>query len=126
MNNKDRKLVYSDDPKDKALIEGSKEQLIALKEKITSDSNQKLIKNDFTIIFRIEKNGRGGKTVTIMDKFPPQDKFLSELTKEMKSKCGVGGTYLIEQGFGRIEIQGDKREALKKLLDIKKYKYKGV
>lgn len=87
---------------------------------------QEVSVSKFTVIFRLEKSGRGGKTVTVLDGFPKNENYLKELTKELKSKCGVGGTYLLSASSGIIEIQGDKREALKKILDAKKIRFKGM
>ena len=78
------------------------------------------------VIFRLEKNGRGGKTVTILSSLPKNEPFLSELTKELKSKCGTGGTYKTLDGMAEIEIQGDQRDKIKKILDTKGIKYKGM
>jgi translation initiation factor 1 len=77
-------------------------------------------------VFRLEKNGRGGKTVTVIDMLPKQEIFLRELCKELKSKCGSGGTYSTAGKEGVIEIQGDKREAIKAIFDKKSFKYKGM
>ena len=57
--------------------------------------------------------GRGGKTVTVVANFvgiglPEKEK----LAKEMQKACGVGGTVK----DGRIEIQGDKREEVARIL----------
>lgn len=57
--------------------------------------------------------GRGGKTVTVVKNFvgiglPEKEK----LAKEMQKACGVGGT--VKEG--RIEIQGDKREEVARIL----------
>ena len=78
------------------------------------------------IVFRLEKGGRGGKTVTVIDRLPRQEKFLKELCKELKSKCGSGGTYSLEGEDGLIEIQGDKREAIKAIFAQKGIKFKGM
>jgi translation initiation factor 1 len=40
---------------------------------------------------RIEKAGRGGKTVTVVDGLPNNATFLKELVQELKKACGVGG-----------------------------------
>jgi len=56
---------------------------------------------------------RGGKTVTVVTNFPgvgPDEK--ERLRKAMQKVCGAGGT--IKEG--RIEIQGDHREAVAKIL----------
>lgn len=121
MSNKDRVLVYSTDPKDQAIISGE-----ADKQKKASAQKSLIDTNKFVVVFRIETQSRGGKTVTVLDKFPAHETFLKELTKELKSRCGVGGSYRLEGQFGLIEIQGDKREAIKKILDSKQIKYKGM
>ena len=60
-----------------------------------------------------EKAGRGGKTVTVVANFvgiglPEKEK----LAQEMQKACGTGGTVK----NGRIEIQGDKREEVARIL----------
>lgn len=121
MNTKDRVLVYSDDPKDQAQLsnDGPQKAFEAQQKTLVEQKN-------FVTVFRIEKNGRGGKTVTVLDQLPAYEPFLKELTKELKNKCAVGGSYNINSGKGVIEIQGDKRDAIKKILDVKNMKYKGV
>lgn len=119
--NKDRILVYSTDPKDQAIISGQQE-----KDKNLNEIKSITELNKFVVIFRLESNGRGGKTVTVLDKLPGYEPFVKELTKELKVKCGVGGSYKIEGTNAVIEIQGDKRDAIKKLLDARKIKYKGM
>ena len=59
------------------------------------------------------KAGRGGKTVTVVKNFvgiglPEKEK----LAKEMQKTCGTGGT--VKEG--QIEIQGDQREAVARIL----------
>jgi len=61
---------------------------------------------------RMERSGRGGKTVTIVDNFVGRDDDLNALGKTLKVKCGVGGT--IKEG--QIIIQGDFRERIVALL----------
>jgi translation initiation factor 1 len=80
----------------------------------------------FTVIFRIEKGGRGGKTVTVMTGFPRNHELLESLTKELKKKCGVGGTFAISSEEAMIEIQGDQRDRLKKILTEMGVKFKGM
>ena len=58
---------------------------------------------------RIEKKGRGGKTVTVVDNLPRNPEFLKQLAAELKRACGSGGT----AGDASIEIQGDHRDALR-------------
>jgi translation initiation factor 1 len=61
---------------------------------------------------RIERNGRGGKTVTIVDKFVGTESDLEDLAKMLKTRCGVGGS----AKEGQIIIQGDFRERVVALL----------
>ena len=118
---KNTRLVFSTDPKDQVRCEICQQ----LKDECSCQT-QESTEKAYTVVFRIEKNGRGGKTVTVIEGFPKNEEFIKGLCKEMKAKCGVGGSYLLGAKSGTIEIQGDKREALKKILDMKKIKYKGV
>jgi translation initiation factor 1 len=61
---------------------------------------------------RIERSGRGGKTVTIVDNFGGSEEDLNTLGKTLKSKCGVGGSVK----DGQIIIQGDFRDRIAVLL----------
>jgi translation initiation factor 1 len=60
-----------------------------------------------------ETGGRGGKTVTVVTGFigigQPEKE---QLAKKMRAACGCGGTVK----DGQIEIQGDKREQVAKIL----------
>lgn len=120
-NTKDRVLVYSTDPKDQALLSGE-----ADRQKQVSEQKSLVDTGKFTVVFRLETQSRGGKTVTVLDKLPAYEPFVKDLTKELKTKCGTGGSYRIESGAALIEIQGDKRDAAKKILDAKKIRYKGM
>ena len=73
-------------------------------------------------IVRLERQskGRNGKPVVIIKGLPLADADLKQLAKELKAKCGVGGS--IEDGH--ILIQGDKRDTLLPLLEKKGYKVK--
>lgn len=56
---------------------------------------------------------RGGKTVTVITGFVGIGETEKEqLAKEMQKACGVGGTVK----DGRIEIQGDRREDVARIL----------
>lgn len=79
----------------------------------------------FVAILRIEKQGRGGKTVTVIDGLPKTNFFLKDLTKKLKNACGSGGTFLMDGKDGVIEIQGDKREQIRTLLAKEGIKSKG-
>jgi translation initiation factor 1 len=70
---------------------------------------------------RMEKGGRGGKIVTVVDGLPRNDAFLKELCGELKRACGTGGAVK----DGTIELQGELRERLRELLVKKGYAVKG-
>ena len=124
MSNKDRVLVYSTDPKDQELLPDNVGK--AEKNKALAQQKSLVDTGKFTVVFRLETQSRGGKTVTVLDKLPAHETFVKELTKELKIKCGVGGSYRMEKSVGIIEIQGDKRDAIKKILEAKQIKYKGM
>lgn len=59
-----------------------------------------------------ETKGRKGKGVTLITGIPLAGNELKALAKELKARCGVGGT--VRDGI--IEIQGDQRDLLIPLL----------
>ena len=64
---------------------------------------------------RMEKNGRGGKTVTVISGFIGPQADMDALARTLKTFCGCGGS----AKDGEIIIQGDFREKLKaKLLSL--------
>jgi translation initiation factor 1 len=113
----DKKIVYSTDPKDIAAMKKAAEKKV---------HQEQVMFAKLEVIFKLEKSGRGGKTVTIMERLPKNEEWLKTFTKELKAKCGVGGTHIIKDDFGVIEIQGDKRDQLKKILESKGIKFRGM
>jgi translation initiation factor 1 len=71
---------------------------------------------------RVEKKGRGGKTVTVVDGLPRNSAFLKELSQDLKRACGTGGA-VFETG---VEVQGDMRERVREVLLRKGFIVKGV
>ena len=67
---------------------------------------------------KMERSGRGGKTVTLVEKFVGTEEDLNALGKTLKSKCGVGGSVK----DGQIIIQGDFRERIIAILKDLGYK----
>ena len=70
-------------------------------------------KNRGRVDIKRETGNRGGKTVTVVSGFvgiglPEKE----QLAKKMRAACGCGGTVK----DGQIEIQGDQRETVAKIL----------
>jgi translation initiation factor 1 len=70
-----------------------------------------------TAVLRIEKAGRKGKVVTLIEKLPKAEHWLDRLARKLKVRCGSGGTYRWNATGGVIEIQGDKRATIKQILE---------
>ena len=70
---------------------------------------------------RVEKAGRGGKTVTVLSGLPNNAAFLKDLAQQLKRACGTGGT-VTEDG---VELQGDLRDRARDFLRAKGFQVKG-
>ncbi|HGM5489504.1 TPA: stress response translation initiation inhibitor YciH [Serratia fonticola] len=104
MNDDNSRLVYSTDS-------GRIKQEEAKPERAKGDG-----------IVRIQRqtSGRKGKGVCLITGVDLDDVALDKLAAELKKKCGCGGS--VKDGV--IEIQGDKRDLLKQLLEAKGMKVK--
>lgn len=118
---KDTRLVYSTDP----LLNQKCNKCKELRPECTCTEEVDPKGYRFIAILRIERSGRSGKTVTVIDQLPKNELFLKNLTTLLKKKCGSGGTYLMDQKEGVIEIQGDKRELIRSILTSEKITHKG-
>lgn len=105
---------------------------------VMSDSNSRLVystdvgrieeqkpkvqrpKGDGIVRIRREIAGRKGKGVCVVTGLDLDDESLAKLAAELKKKCGCGGSVK----DGDIEIQGDKRDVIKQLLEAKGYQVK--
>ena len=74
-------------------------------------------KGDGVVRIQRQTSGRKGKGVCLITGVDLDDAELTKLAAELKKKCGCGGA-------GVIEIQGDKRDLLKSLLEAKGMKVK--
>ena len=97
-------VVYSTDPG--FHFEGEREEAGETPE----PSQQKLY-------VTLDKKNRKGKVVTLVEGFAGNEQDLKELGKDLKSKCGSGGT----AKDGEIIIQGDFRDRVVQMLKDKGY-----
>ncbi|HAY0630767.1 TPA: stress response translation initiation inhibitor YciH [Serratia marcescens] len=72
-------------------------------------------KGDGIVRIQRQTSGRKGKGVCLIAGVDLDDAALDKLAAELKKKCGCGGS--VKDGI--IEIQGDKRDLLKQLLEAK-------
>jgi translation initiation factor 1 len=87
-------------------------------------SDKKNLVNSSDGVVRVgkETKGRKGKGVTVISGIEMNEIELKFLAKELKQKCGTGGTCK----NGIIEIQGDQRDLLVGLLIEKGFRAKRV
>ncbi|MEL4013934.1 stress response translation initiation inhibitor YciH [Dryocola clanedunensis] len=77
-------------------------------------------KGDGIVRIQRQTSGRKGKGVCLITGIDADDTTLATLAAELKKKCGCGGS--LKEGV--IEIQGDKRDLIKSLLEAKGMKVK--
>lgn len=65
------------------------------------------------VIVRLDRKGRGGKSVTLIEGLQMQQKERETLLKLLKARLGTGGT--VKDTY--LEIQGDHRDTLMTMLD---------
>lgn len=68
--------------------------------------------NQQTVYLHRESKGRGGKIVSLVKGLVLSEKDLKSLAKQLKSKCGTGGSVK----DGTIIIQGENREKIAVIL----------
>jgi translation initiation factor 1 len=73
---------------------------------------------DQRAVVRLEKKGRRGKVVTVVDGLDPHASDLASIGRALRGTCGTGGTVRDET----IELQGDHREAVAETLRSLEYK----
>jgi translation initiation factor 1 len=74
---------------------------------------QTLDPKDQKLIVALDKKGRAGKQVTVVNGFVGSADDLESLGKTLKTKCGVGGSVK----DGSVLIQGDQRDKIVTILN---------
>lgn len=100
-------VIYSTDPDFSYSLEENEE-------KETLPNNKQSLK------IYADRKYRKGKIVTIVEGFMGNDDDLNDLAKNLKQKCGVGGS--VKDGL--IIIQGDLKEKVLNILLSSEYKAK--
>ena len=105
----------------------AKKQRIAYQEFGNVDNSQALARGvpdlppqEQNLRIQATRSGRKGKTVTVITGFQHKPETLSKLLKQLKAKCGSGGTVKDNS----LEIQGEHKHKLLELLTKSGYKAK--
>ena len=107
MSEEKSKLVYSTD------------QAIPRKEKPVEKVIQTSMRPaEQKVIVRLDRKGRGGKSVTVIEGLQMPENERETLLKQLKTRLGTGGT----MKEATLEIQGDHRDAL--MAALKKMGYR--
>ncbi|OUR62723.1 translation initiation factor [Colwellia sp. 39_35_sub15_T18] len=85
-------------------------------------NEQQITASDGFAKVRRETKGRKGKGVITITGLGLDAKALKDLAKKLKKICGTGGTVVNEV----IEIQGDKRDVIKTVLEKEGFKVKFI
>ena len=115
MSDGDFRLVFVDDGNGKNLLDKKGRYPKQNKSEDAVVPAQTILK------LRIEKKGRGGKTVTVIDELPNNQKYFKLLLKELKRYCGSGGTVKLPT----IEMQGNQLDKVRTFLEKKGFQVKG-
>lgn len=104
-------IIYSSDGSGVNLVKKNK------KKPVYKDINP----GETILKLRMEKKGRGGKTVTVVYELPENPDYFKKLAKKLKSFCGTGGNFK----NGQIEIQGEQRDKVRTFLEKEGFTVKG-
>lgn len=108
-------------PYEKTKLVYSTEQPISRKERLTEQSlHANLHTAQQRVTVKLDRKGRGGKSVTVIEGLQMPEKKMETLLKQLKARLGTGGTVRDTA----LEIQGDHRDALMAALEKMGYKPK--
>ena len=95
---KNARLVYSTDTAGKCPVCGwPQRDCVCSRERAANET----VPGRVVAKLRMEKKGRGGKTVTVVYGLPRNAEFLKELCQELKRACGTVGTMRPREDRGR-------------------------
>lgn len=107
------------------MSDGNKPRLVYSTDPSAADPprphEQEAIPARIVVTVRIERAGRGGKTVTIIEGLPRNTRFVADLARDLKRACGAGGTL----ADGAIELQGELRARVKEILSKRGFVVRG-
>ena len=109
MNDKNSKLVYSTDS-----------SMSQKKKPLANEKGSPLNPGQQKVIIKLERKGRGGKTVTVIEGLAMKHDSKNAFLKQLKGKLGTGGA-VKEDCF---EFQGDHCNRLRAELNKMGYKPK--
>lgn len=92
------------------------------KGKITEEKRETVTPSDGFAKVRRETKGRKGKGVVVISGLGLNNAELKKLASKLKKSCGTGGSVVGET----IEVQGDKRETIKSVLENDGFKVKFI
>ena len=95
-------------PDEKSKLVYSTDRVIQLKKPVENALQASVRPMQQKVTVRLERKGRGGKSVTVIDGLQMRQKEREALLKQLKTKLGTGGTVK----DASLEIQGDHRDAL--------------
>jgi translation initiation factor 1 len=108
MSKNESKTVWSSDKGD-------------LRKQLAAPQNiRSLLPQQQTLYLHRDSKGRGGKTVTLINKLVLSEEDMKDLARKLKQICGSGGT--IREGV--IEIQGEHRDKIAEALTQMGFKVK--
>ena len=113
---KENRIVYSTESG--RICPSCQKPVSACRCKKKNPQHRKAVKVDGTIRIQREVKGRKGKTATVIYGFELDNGKLKQLARELKRRCGTGGSV---KG-GQVIIQGDHRNTL--LTELKKRGFK--
>ncbi|NMP32811.1 stress response translation initiation inhibitor YciH [Thalassotalea sp. M1531] len=92
------------------------------KGRISEEKKEIVTPSDGFAKVRRETKGRKGKGVMVISGLGLNANELKKLASKLKKTCGCGGSVVAET----IEIQGDKRDAIKNVLESEGFKVKFI